>query len=123
VWGSSCSTPKRLDTQRQRGDVQQQDVLDLAGQYPGLDRRPDADYLVGVDPLVGFPGEEFRNLLLDRRHAGLPTDQDDLVDIRGSQPGIRHCLLAGLERAKDEILGELFQLGASELHLQMLGAG
>ena len=32
---------KRLDAQRQRRDVEQQDVLDVTGQHAGLDRRTD----------------------------------------------------------------------------------
>ena len=41
-----------LDPQRQRGDVEQQDVLDLAAQHAGLDGRADRHDLVGVDALV-----------------------------------------------------------------------
>ena len=41
-----------LDAQRQRRDVQQQHVLDLAGQDAGLDGGADGDDLVRVDALV-----------------------------------------------------------------------
>src|SRR5262249_6686557 len=37
-----------LDAQGQRGDVEQQDVLDVAADDPGLEGRADRDHLVGV---------------------------------------------------------------------------
>jgi hypothetical protein len=42
-----------LDAERQRGDVEQQDVLDLALEHAGLDGGADGHDLVGVDALVG----------------------------------------------------------------------
>ena len=41
-----------LDAERQRGDVEEQDVLDVATQHAGLDGGADGDDLVGVDRLV-----------------------------------------------------------------------
>src|SRR5207253_3778466 len=55
-----------LDAQRQRGHVEQEDVLDLALEYPGLQRRADRDDLVGVDALVGLLAGE-----LDRKSTRL----------------------------------------------------
>ena len=43
-----------LDAERQRGDVEEQDVLDLALEHAGLDGGADGDDLVGVDALVGL---------------------------------------------------------------------
>ncbi len=44
-----------LDAQRQRRDVQQQHILDLAGQHAALDRRADRHDLVRVDALGAAP--------------------------------------------------------------------
>ena len=41
-----------LDAERQRRDVEEQDVLDVTLQHTGLDRRAERDGLVGVDALV-----------------------------------------------------------------------
>ena len=49
---------QRLDAQRQRRDVEQQDVLDLALQHARLDRRADRDDLVRVDALVRLLAED-----------------------------------------------------------------
>ncbi len=53
---------QRLDAERQRGHVEQQHVLHLAGEHAALDRRADGHDLVGVDALVRLLAEE----LLDR---------------------------------------------------------
>ena len=47
-----------LDPQRERSHVEEQDVLDLAAQDAGLDRRADRHHLVGVDALVRLLASE-----------------------------------------------------------------
>jgi hypothetical protein len=54
---------ERLDAERQRRHVEEQDVLDVTGEDAGLDRGADADDLVRVDALVGLLAVEHR---LDR---------------------------------------------------------
>ena len=70
-----------LDAQRERRDVQQQDVLDFALEHAGLDRRADGHDLVGVDALVRLLAEDLLDHLLDGRHARLAADQHDFVDV------------------------------------------
>src|ERR1700722_620767 len=48
---------KRFDSERQRRHVEQENVLDIALQHPGLDRRTDCDHFVRVDTLVRLPPE------------------------------------------------------------------
>ena len=47
-----------LDAERQRRDVEQQDVLDLAGEHAALDGGADGHDLVRVDALVRLLAEE-----------------------------------------------------------------
>ena len=61
---------QRLDAQRQRGDVEEQDVLHLAGEHAGLHRRADRHHLVRVDRAVGLLAEELLHRLLHHRDAG-----------------------------------------------------
>ena len=56
----------RLDAERERRDVEQQHVLDLALQHAALDRRADRDDLVGVHALVRLLAEDLRDLLAAR---------------------------------------------------------
>ena len=50
-------------------------------QHAGLDGRADGDDLVRVDALVRLLAERDLDRLLDRRHARLAADEDDLVDV------------------------------------------
>ena len=70
-----------FQAERERGDVQQEDLLDVAGQDRALDGRADGDDLVGVDALVRLLAEDFLDDLLDAGHAGRAADQDHLVDL------------------------------------------
>ena len=72
---------ERLDAERQRRDVEQQDVLDVAGEHAGLDGGADRDDLVGVDALVRLLAEELLHHLLHHRDARRAADEDDLVDV------------------------------------------
>ena len=64
-------TAQGFDAQRKRRHVQEQDVLDLALEHAGLDRRPDGDDLVRVDALVWFLAtQQVLDELLDDRHTG-----------------------------------------------------
>ena len=70
-----------LQAERQRGDVEQEHALDVAGQDRPLDRRADGDDLVGVDALVRLLAEDLLDDLLDPRHPGRAADQHHLVDL------------------------------------------
>jgi hypothetical protein len=72
---------ERLDAERERGHVEQQHVLHLAGEHAALDGRADGDDLVRVDALVGLLAEEVLHHLLHARDAGRAADEDDLVDV------------------------------------------
>ncbi len=115
---------ERLDAERQRGHVEEQDVLDVAGQDAGLDRRADRHDLVRVDALVRLlAAEHLLDRLDDRRHAGHAADEDHLVDVGGLEAGV-------LERGLDRPLGlgheighQVLELGPGERHHEVLGAG
>ena len=111
-----------LDAQRQRRHVQQQHVLDVAGQDAGLDRGADRHDLVRVDALVRLlAAEHLLDRLDDGRHARLAADEDDLVDVGRLEAGV---LERGLDRTAgpvDEIGDEILQLGARERHHEVLG--
>ena len=85
---------QRLEAERQRRDVEQDDVLDLALEHARLERGADRHDLVGVDRHVrvlaaGQPAHE----LLDRGDARRAADEDHLVDVVGGQLGVGQRLL------------------------------
>ena len=79
-------TTSGLDTEGERSDIEQEQVLRLLGgvtrEDGGLHGGTVRDGLVGVDRLVGLLAvEEVRHELDDTRDTGRATDEDDLVDL------------------------------------------
>ena len=101
--------------------VEQQHVLDVALEHAGLDRRADRDHLVGVDALMGLLAEELLHHLLDLGHAGHAADQDHLVDLARGVAGVLEGEPARLDGLLDEVVDQRLELGAGELHRQVLG--
>ena len=73
-----------LDTQGERGHVQQQHVFDLAFEHAALNGRADRHHLVRVDPFVGFLAEEFLHLFLHRGIRVMPPTRMTSSISRGS---------------------------------------
>jgi hypothetical protein len=91
-WGSWCALDEfghhaalGLDDQGQRGDVEQQDVLDLALEHAGLQGGADGDDLVRVYALVGLlAAGQVLDELGDGRHAGGATDAREVAGRMGA---------------------------------------
>ena len=96
---------ERFDTKRERCHVEQENVLDVALEHPGLNRRADCHHLVGIYAFVTFPAKQFLNPFLHRRHPGHPAHQHDFVDVAGAQTGI-------LKRGETGAVEPLQQIGA-----------
>src|SRR6266446_387535 len=111
-----------LDGEAQRGDVQKEDVLDLAGQHAALNGRADRDHLVWVHRPVRLLAEEVLDDLLQLRHAGRAAHQDDFVDLFRVLLRVRQALLGRLQRAVEQVLAHLLELRAGEPLDEMLGA-
>ena len=112
----------RLDPERQRSDVEEQNVLDLALQHAALDRGADCDDLVRVDALVRLLADQLLHLRLHRRHAGHAADEHDVVDLRGVEAGVGERLLRRRDRALEQRVRELLELRAGELQVEVLRA-
>src|SRR6266516_3506565 len=79
---------QRFDSERQRRDVEQQDVLHLAREHAALDCGADRHDLVRVYALVGLLPKEALHDLLHLGHPDRATYQDHLGDLRGLEPRI-----------------------------------
>ncbi|ELY54131.1 NAD-specific glutamate dehydrogenase [Natronococcus amylolyticus DSM 10524] len=110
-----------LDPQRQRGDVEQHDVVDVAREHAALDRRAQRDGLVGVDVLLGLLAGELLDFLADLGHPGRATDEENFVDVALVVAGVLEGLLGRLDGALDEVLGEALELRAGQRVLEVDG--
>ena len=111
-----------LDAQRERGHIEQQDVLDLALEHAGLDGGADGDDLVRVDAAVRLLAQDFLDLVADRGHARHAAHEDDLLDVLGLEAGVLERLLDGADGALDQVVRDLVQLGARERQLEVARA-
>ena len=100
--------------ERQRRDVEQHDVLDLALEHARLQRGADGHDLVRVDGHVRvLAAGQLADELLDRRDPRRAADEDHLVDVVGGHLGVRQRLLDGPARALDQVGAQLLELGAA----------
>ena len=112
-----------FDAQRQRRHVQQQHVVDVAGQHAALDGGADGHDLVRVDALVRLLAvEHVLDDLLHLGHAGRAADQHHFVDVAGAEMGVLHRLLHRPAAPLDQVVDQLFELRPGDVHLQVLRA-
>jgi len=114
---------QRLDAQRQRRHVEQDDFLHVAAQHAGLNGRAQGHDLIGVNALVRLAAEELAHRLLDSRHTRHAADQDDLGDLISADAGVLQRLAARLDGALHQIFGQLLQLGPRHGQVQVLRPG
>ena len=98
--------------------------FDVALQHAGLDGRADGHDFVGVDALVRLLAEEALHDLLHLGHARHAADQNHFVDLawRSMPASLSACLHGSMVRC-DRGRRRALELGARELHVEMLGAG
>ena len=108
-----------FDTQRQRGHIQQQQVLAVARQHRTLDRGADGNRFIRIHVLARILAEELFDLLLHLRHTGHTTDQNDVVDIGNLDAGVLDRDAARLDGLGDQSFHQRLQLGAGDLQVQV----
>ena len=100
----------RLDAERERRHVEQDDLLDVAAQDAGLDRRAERHDLVRVDLAVRLAAEDLAHHPLHQRRAGLPADEQHVGDVAGADAGHPQRVEARLAAPLDEVADEPFEL-------------
>lgn len=119
---SGEDTAQSLDTEGQRGDIEQQDVGDVTRQDTSLNGSTDSDGLVRVDTLGRVSAEQGLDGLNDSGHSAHTTDQDDVVDVVGLDTGVGKGLLTRLDGTVDERLDEGLELGPGHGQVDVLGS-
>ena len=113
---------ERFKAERKRRYVDEDDALLFAGEYRALDGRAHRDAFVGVDALRRLFAHQFLDERLHHRHTGRAADEEDFVYLRGLEAGVlerrAHRRLGPLE----EVAGQVFELGARQLLLEVLRA-
>ncbi|AJE44983.1 putative NAD-specific glutamate dehydrogenase [Celeribacter indicus] len=106
---------ERLDAERERGHVEQQDILHVTLQNARLNGGAHGHDFVRVHALVRLLAEELGHFFNDLRHTGHPADEHDLVDVGGGQASILERRLARIHGALDQVGHEAFELRTGQL--------
>jgi hypothetical protein len=113
-------TTSGLDTERERGDIEKQDLVGglaggVTGENRGLDGGTVGNSLIRVDGLVGLLSVEVvGDELLDTGDTGRATDEDDLVDKGLVDLSVGKDTVDGLDSGSEEILAELLETSTGD---------
>ena len=112
-----------FNAEGQRGDVEQQDALHVAGEHAALNSGAHGHDLVRVHGHVRGLAGQLLHELLHGRHTGGAADENDLVNFAHLQASVLQRLLHRLLAAVEQILGDTLELGAGQRVVKMLRAG
>ena len=115
-------TAQSLDTERERGDVEKENVGDVTGKDTTLDGGTDGDGLVGVDTLAWLAAEDGLDSLDDLGHTGHTTDKENVVNLGSLDAGVIESLLAWVDSAVNQGLDESLELGTGEGEVDVFGS-
>src|SRR5690554_1457598 len=110
---------ERLDTEAERGDVKEDDILHIAAEHARLDGSAERDDLVRVHAPMRILAEELLHRLLNEWDPGRTSNEDHLVDVRGRLLRVRERLFTGLKRALNQRLDHRLELcpGEPDIHV------
>src|SRR5580700_3349382 len=120
--GSHHAT-ERLDAQRKRRHVQQQDVLHFPAKHATLNSRPHRNDFIRINALMPFLAEQFLHNVLNQRHASLAADQNHFIDLAGVHSRVLHALFARFDRPANDFVHHRFQFRPREFLHQVLRTG
>jgi hypothetical protein len=105
-----------FNTESERVDVHEDDLLSglVTSENTTLNGGTESDSLVGVDVLAGLLSEELLKHSLNLGNTGGATNEDNVIDVGLLELGVLENLLNGLEGLLEQVVVELFELGAGE---------
>ena len=117
-----------LDTLGKRGDIEEEEVLDLLGTFTledgSLDGSTEGDSLIGVDGSVELLSvEEVGEHGLNLGDTGGSTNKDDLVDLTLGDVGVLEDLLDGGHALAELGHAQLLELGTGDVDVEILTLG
>ncbi|SVK47015.1 NAD-specific glutamate dehydrogenase [Acinetobacter baumannii] len=112
-----------FDTQRQRGNVQQQNVFHITGQHAALYRSAHGNRFVRVHVFTRLFAEEVCNFLLHHWHTGLAAHQDHVLDVGNRQACVFQRHFQRLDGARHQIFNQRLEFGASHFDVHVFWTG
>ena len=103
----------------QRRHIEQEHVFDVALEHAALNAGADRDDFIRVHTFVRLFADEGARSVDHFRHAGHAADEHELVDVFLGQLRVSQAILDRLDRALEQIVGELFELRARQFLLNV----
>ncbi len=119
----SGHSAKGFDTERQRSDIQQQNIFHIALKNTTLNGGTNSHNLIRVHTFMGLLAKDLFYFFLYLRHSAHSTNEDNLINVRGGKSGI---LERGLTRSYGTIHKVIYQaliFCTAQLYIQMFGTG
>ena len=115
----SHDTTSGFNTEGQWGNIQEEEILDVAVSFSSEDSSLDcstvSDGFIGVDGSVqGLAIEEVSEHLLDLGDSGGTTDQHDFVDLTLSKAGVLQDVFTWWHALSEEVHAEFFELSSGD---------
>jgi hypothetical protein len=122
---NSHHTTSSLDTLRQGGNIEEEQVLDgsitFTAEDGTLDGSAEGDGLIGVDGSVKLLSiEEIREHLLDLGDTGGATDEHNFVNLTLADVGILEYILNGRHALSEEVNAEFFEFSTGNSSAKVL---
>ena len=105
-----ADSAKRLDSKRERSDIEKKDILYIALEDTALYGGAYGDDLIRIDALVRLLAEELLHQSLYSRDPGGSADEDDLVNAARGDAGVPERVLARDLRPLDDRGDHLLEL-------------
>src|SRR5699024_878472 len=112
-----------LDTERQGGNVKQEQVRTITRQHRTLDGSATGNSLDRDDVATWITAKEPFDLFLHFGHAGHPTDQNHIINFGDAYTSICNSSAARLDRTCNQVLDQRLELGTADFQVQVLGTG
>ena len=112
-------TAQGLDTEGQRGDIEEKDVLDFAFEDAGLNSSADSDGFIRVHTLGWFLAEFILDQGLYCRDTGRTADKKDFIDITDGKACILHRKVDRFYRRLYEVFGDSIKFCAGQGRIEV----
>ena len=117
------NTAQSLNTERQRRNIKQQQILDIAAEYAALNRSADCNAFIRVDPLERLFAHKLLNGLLHGRDTGRTADKQHLINLRGTEACVGHSLLHRSDGRIDQVARQFIEFCTRQRCVKVFRAG
>ena len=112
-----------LDAEGQRGDVEQNHIVDFAAEHAALDGRACRNDFIGIDALMRFSSEDRLRHFLSFRHSCHAADENNFVDFVLGNARVADAVFAGTDGALKQIVAEFFEFRSRKSDLKVKRTG